>query len=83
MFHFQQEYNSNLAKLDDGLAESPTVMVVETKNNNKTKQKCVKIRGILKPSCDFVETKWIIFIISAKNVRVTGYKVFVTKYKLA
>jgi hypothetical protein len=29
--------NINLAKLDDGLAESPTVMVVD----NKTKQKTV------------------------------------------
>jgi hypothetical protein len=35
----EEEINKNsedLAKLDDGLAESPTVMVVETKNNNKT-----------------------------------------------
>ena len=36
----------NLAKLDIGLDESPTVMVGEAAN----------IRGILKPSCAFVET---------------------------
>jgi hypothetical protein len=42
----------NLAKLDDGLAVSPTVMVVETKNNKKL----CKNRGILKPSWAFVET---------------------------
>ena len=40
----------NLAKPDDGLDESPTVMVVETKQ-----QPC-KNRGILKPSWAFVET---------------------------
>ena len=39
----------NLAKLDDGFDESPTVMVGED-----TKQ---KNRGILKPSWAFVATK--------------------------
>jgi hypothetical protein len=51
-------YKQNLAKLDDGLAESPTVMVVETKNNNK---KLGKNRGILKPSWAFVETNSVNF----------------------
>ena len=39
--------NKNLAKLDDGLDKSPTVMVVD-----KTKNKTIfgKNRGILKPS---------------------------------
>jgi hypothetical protein len=46
----------NLAKLDDGLAESPTVMVVDKKNKRK-KTIFVKNRGILKPSWAFVETK--------------------------
>ena len=36
-----------------GLNESPTVMVVEAKNNNKN---LGKNRGILKPSRAFVET---------------------------
>ena len=42
--------NNNLAKLDDGLDESPTVMVGEDNN------KLGKNRGILKPSWAFVET---------------------------
>ena len=41
----------NLAKLDDGLDESLTVMVVETKS-----KKLGNNRGILKPSWAFVET---------------------------
>ena len=44
--------NINLAKQDDGLNESPTVMVVET--NKKTK--FGKNRGILKPIWAFVKT---------------------------
>ena len=47
------QYNINLAKLDDGLNKSPTVMVGEAKNNNN---KMGKNRGILKPSWAFVET---------------------------
>jgi hypothetical protein len=43
----------NLAKLDDGLDESPTVMVIETKSK---KSKLGKNRGILKPSWTFVKT---------------------------
>ena len=39
---------NNLAKLDDGLAESPTVMVVD-KKQNKTKQKLAKIGAYLNP----------------------------------
>ena len=45
----------NLAKLDDGLDKSPTVMVGED-NSNKTRQ-FDKNRGKLKPSWAFVETK--------------------------
>jgi hypothetical protein len=45
--------NINLAKLDDGLAESPTVMVVDDKTKQK---KTCENRGILKPSWAFVET---------------------------
>ena len=45
--------NSNLAKLDDGLDESPTVMVGEEYN------KLGKMRGIPKPSWAFVETNKI------------------------
>ena len=44
--------NINLANQDEGLDESPAVMVVET---NK-KAKLGKNRGILKPSWAFVET---------------------------
>jgi hypothetical protein len=45
--------NSNiLAKLDNGLDESHTVMVGE----DKTHKKLGKNRGILKPSWPFVET---------------------------
>ena len=47
--HFK--ITNNLAKLDDGLAKSPTVMVGETKN----KQKMGENRGILKPSWAFVK----------------------------
>jgi hypothetical protein len=44
----------NLAKLDDGLAESPTVMVVDkTKKNRKPCEN----RGIKKTSRAFAETK--------------------------
>ena len=39
-------HSKNLAKLDDGLAESPTVMVGETKNNTK---KWVKIGAYENP----------------------------------
>jgi hypothetical protein len=46
--------NNNLAKLDVGLAESTTVMVVD-KTKQKQKKTC-KNRGILKPSWAFVET---------------------------
>ena len=42
--------NTNLAKLDDGLDESPTVMVEEDNNN-----KLGKNRGILKPSLAFIK----------------------------
>ena len=42
--------NQHLAKLDDGLAESPTVMVVD-------KTKLGKNRGILKPSWAFGSQK--------------------------
>ena len=42
---------NNLAKLDDGLDESTTVMVVETKS-----KKLGKNRGIIKHSWAFVET---------------------------
>ena len=42
----------NLAKLGDGLDESPTVMVGET-NKTKQKRKLGKNRGILKPSWAF------------------------------
>jgi hypothetical protein len=45
--------SENIAKLGDGLDESPTVMVGD---NNKTRQ-LGKNRGILKPSWAFVETK--------------------------
>jgi hypothetical protein len=48
----------NLAKQDDGLAESPTVMVVETRNKNKI-TKMGENRGVLKPSWAFIETKVI------------------------
>ena len=44
----------NLAKLDDGLDKSPTVMVGED-NSNKTRQ-FDKNRGKLKPSWAFVDT---------------------------
>ena len=43
----------NLAKLDDGLAESPTVMVGDKQTKTTT---FGKNRGILKPSWAFVET---------------------------
>jgi hypothetical protein len=46
--------NKYLAKLDDCLAKSPTVMVVDKKTKNKTI--FGKNRGILKPSWAFVET---------------------------
>ena len=47
--------NNNLAKLDYGLAESPTVMVGETKQNKtgKTWRK----QGILTPSWAFIKIK--------------------------
>ena len=41
-----QESNGNLAKLDDGLAESPTVMVVD---KTKKKQFLGKIGAYLNP----------------------------------
>ena len=44
----------NLAKLDDGVDKSPTVMVVE--NKEKEEEKLSKNRGILKPNWAFVET---------------------------
>ena len=44
--------NSNQAKLGDGLDKSPNIMV----GDNKTNQP-IKIRGILKHSWAFVETK--------------------------
>jgi hypothetical protein len=48
----------NLAKLDSGLYESPTVMVGETKYNKKIgKNSC-----ILKPSWAFLETKMFLQI---------------------
>jgi hypothetical protein len=43
----------NLTKLDNGLAESPTVIVGEAKQNQK---QLGKNRGILKPSWAFVVT---------------------------
>ena len=46
--------NNNLAKLGDGLDESPTVMVGET---TTTTRQLGKNRGILKPSWAFVKTK--------------------------
>ena len=49
------DFDLNLAKLDDGLNESPTVMVIETKKTKETNNG--KNRGILKPSWAFVETK--------------------------
>ena len=45
------EIRQKLAKLGDGLDESPTVMVVDRK------QQLRKNRGILKPSWAFVKTK--------------------------
>jgi hypothetical protein len=48
--------NSNLAKLDDGLAESPAVMVVDKTRQKKNRKTCEN-RGILKPSWAFVKTK--------------------------
>jgi hypothetical protein len=52
----------NLAKLDDGLAESPTVIVVDKRQKRQKRQKTIfgKNRGILKPSWAFVETNMLI-----------------------
>ena len=50
---------NNLAKLDDGLDESPTVMVGE--DNNK---QLGKNRGILKPSWAFVENNIVNMLIA-------------------
>jgi hypothetical protein len=47
----QSSNNGNLAKLDNGLTNSPTVLVGE-----KEEDKLGKNRGILKPSWAFVET---------------------------
>ena len=52
---FDCVFQYNLAKIDDGHADSPTVMVGD-KQQNKTRQ-LGKDRGILKPSWAFVETK--------------------------
>ena len=49
-----------LAKLDDGLAESPTVMVVDKTKKTQKRQPCEN-RGILKPSWAFVETNILIW----------------------
>ena len=49
---FCPEPFTNLAKLGDGLDESPTVMV-----GDKTKKQFGKNRDILKPRWAFVETK--------------------------
>ena len=67
MHNLQQDYNFkeyfnhknyknkvNLAKLDDGLAESPTFYGCR-QNKTKKKKPCEN-RGILKPSWAFVET---------------------------
>jgi hypothetical protein len=53
-FIYKQKKKKNLAKLDDGLDESPTVMVGE---DNKQKTIFGKNRGILKHSWAFVKTK--------------------------
>jgi hypothetical protein len=58
------ESNNNLAKLDYGLAESPTVMVVDKTKNRKC---LAKNRGILKPSWAFVETTTVIVVDKTKN----------------
>jgi uncharacterized membrane protein len=42
-YYNNSKHKEYLAKLDDGLAESPTVMVVETKQQQK--QKLCKNRG--------------------------------------
>ena len=47
------KYWVNLAKLGDGLNESPTIRV----GNEKQTKKCGKKRDILKPSWDFIELK--------------------------
>ena len=62
------QINDYLAKLDDGLAESPTVMVVETKQ--KQNKKLGKNRGILKPSWAFVETNIYLFQGKMGNFRI-------------
>ena len=51
----------NLAKIDDGLAESPTVMVGETNNKTKT-TKIGENRCILKPSWAFIETNSLFLV---------------------
>ena len=50
---------TNLAKLDNGLDGSPTVMVgeEEKKRRRNKREKIGKNRGIIKPSWAFVETK--------------------------
>ena len=53
VFIVRERTISNLAKLDSGLDESPTVMVGET---NKKRKKLGENKGILKPSWAFVET---------------------------
>ena len=50
--HGKSDQMQNLAKLDNGLDESHTVMVGE----DNTHKKLGKNRGILKPSWPFVET---------------------------
>ena len=46
----------DLDKLDDGLAESPTVMVVDKTEKTRQDRKPSENRGILKPSWAFVKT---------------------------
>ena len=58
---FQFKHISNLAKLDDGLDESPTVTVGEDNKIGKT-------RGILKPSWAFVKTNKVQY----GNIQVTS-----------
>ena len=59
----------NQAKLNDGLAESPTVMVGETKTTKNRKN-----RGILKPSWAFVETNNICFSCFYSNQEQQSYE---------
>ena len=61
-----QKIKSNLAKLDDGLAESPTVMVVDKTKNRKPCEN----RGILKPSWAFVETNIYLYQGKMGNFRI-------------